>query len=91
MRFEIITYDVWGNTRDGYTVNQSFHTGWHIDVDAGTSDRAINRRIGVRGVTWEGELEHGLYGTIKRNGKPALELRPLPDENTTTDKTEPLL
>lgn len=75
MKFEIISYDVWGNTRDGYEVNAAYHTDQYIDIDESTSDRAINRRLGIHGAQWEGELEYSLYGTSKRNGKPLLELR----------------
>lgn len=77
MKYEIISYDVWGNTRDGYEVNAAYHTGQTVDIDPQASDYAINRRLGLRGVTWEGEPEYRLYGTVKRNGKPACELRPV--------------
>ncbi len=80
MRYEVIGYEVWGNTRDGYEVNQAYRTGIIIEVDEKTSDYAINRRLGLRGVTWEGEPEYGLYGTVKRNGRPACELRPVGGE-----------
>lgn len=75
MQYEVITYDVWGNAREGFEVNNAFSTGRYIEVDENTSDMAINRRLGVRGVEWDGEPGYALYGTIKRNGMPALELR----------------
>ena len=75
MQYEVISYDVWGNARDGFEVNQLFHTGRHVEVDDDTSDRAINRRLGIRGVEWDGEPGYALYGTLKRNGMPVLELR----------------
>jgi len=75
MKYEVITYDVWGNARDGFEVNQAFTTGRYIEVCENTSDMAINRRLGIRGVEWDGEPEDALYGTVKRNGMPALELR----------------
>ena len=75
MEYEVITYDVWGNARDGFEVNQAFTTGHYIEVSEETSDMAINRRLGIRGVEWDGEPGYVLYGTLKRNGKPALELR----------------
>jgi len=79
MRYQIITYDVWGNARDGFEVNQAFTTGRYIEIDGEhASDYAINRKLGVRGITWDGEPDYTLYGTVKRNGRPALELRAEP-------------
>lgn len=77
--FEIISYDVWGNAREGFWVNQAFCTGQTVEVSEGDSDAAINRRLGSRGITWEGEIDYTLYGTLKRNGRPALELRRVGD------------
>ena len=77
MQYEIISYDVWGNARDGFNVNQSFHTGVLVEIPDDASDYLINRRVGARGVEWDGEPEFALYGTVKRNGKPVCELRPI--------------
>ena len=71
--YDIITYDVWGNTRDGFNVNQAFRTGETVELPPNASDYLINRRLGVRGIEWQGD-EYALYGTCKRNGRPALEL-----------------
>lgn len=79
MKMQVITYDVWGNARDGWEANQAFTTGIYIDVTENCSDMAINRRLGVRGLRWNGELEFGLYAENRRNGKPELELRPIGD------------
>lgn len=72
--YQVISYDVWGNSRDGFEVNAAYTTNTYIEVSESTSDRAINRRLGVRGISWDGD-ERTLYGTVKRNGMPALELR----------------
>jgi hypothetical protein len=77
--YQVINYDVWGNARDGFEVNAAYTTNDYIEVSESTSDRAINRRLGVRGISWEGEQGHTLYGTVKRNGMPALELRAVND------------
>lgn len=75
-RYQVISLDVYGNTRDGFGINQSFETNRFIELEEpeSASDRLINRRLGVHGVTWEGEPEH-LRGSLKRNGMPALELK----------------
>jgi hypothetical protein len=75
MKYQIISYDVWGNARDGFEVNAAYYTGKTIDIEPDASDYAINRKLGIRGVTWDGEPEYTLYGTVKRNGMPAMELR----------------
>ena len=46
----------------------------NIDDPDTDSDYKINRRLGVRGVTWDGDLQT-LYGTWKATGVPAYELR----------------
>ena len=76
MAYEIITYDVWGNAKDGWEVNDAYRTGRHVRIRPDASDYAINRAVGLRGVQWDGDPEYGLYGTFKRTGRPALELRP---------------
>lgn len=31
-KYEVINYDVWGNSDDGYEVNQAFHSGVFIEI-----------------------------------------------------------
>ena len=73
--YSLISYDTWGNTRDGFEVNAAHFTGQQLDLTGEETDRTINYRLGVRGVEWEGDPEYALYGTLKRNGMPVLELR----------------
>jgi len=75
MRYKLYTYDVWGNARDGFQVNDVYPQPTTIEVSEYTSDRAINRRLGFNGLEWDGEPGYVLYATIKRNGCPACELR----------------
>lgn len=81
MQYQLITYDVWGNTRDGYEVNAAYTTANYIELNGDESDGLINRRLNVlgvinaRGTTWGGEPGHTLYGTNKGNGRPVCELR----------------
>lgn len=93
MIFRLWTYDVWGNARDGYNVNDRFDQG-EITLTArckvynvGTpnefasyelSDRQLNRAIGARGLTWDGESEYTLYAETE-SGKPVCELERVPD------------
>jgi hypothetical protein len=85
MEYEVISYDVWGNARDGFDVNQSFRTGVVVTVEDTDTDATINRKLGragitgARGVTWDGTPGMALYGEYKRNGRPAAELRAVTD------------
>jgi hypothetical protein len=79
-KYEVVTYDIWGNARDGFYVNAAYLSGRFVEVDEGDSDYTINRRLRIRGVKWSGEPEFGLYGELKRNGCPALELRPVEND-----------
>ena len=74
-KYEVISYDVWGNAREGFQVNAAYSTGRVVEIDPDATDYAINRRVGVRGVTWDGDPDYSLYGEVKRNGRPALEMR----------------
>ena len=87
--YQLWTYDVWGNTRDGYQVNDRYKQGT-ISVkvretvyNPGTehqfstfqpSDLQLSRAVSARGCEWEGEAKYTLYATNKRNGKPIGEL-----------------
>ncbi len=87
--YELITYDVWGNARDGFEVNDNFSQGnVSLTVKAqvfnpGTkqefivfipTDLQLNRLLGIRGGIWDGD-KGTWYCDNKRNGKPICELR----------------
>ena len=76
MKYQLYTYDLWGNAKDGFEVNDVYRSSTIIDVQEDTSDLAINRRIQGRGIVWDGEHGYTLYGASK-TGKPICELRPL--------------
>lgn len=86
--FTLYTYDLWGNARDGWDVNNKFKQGTITIKVKGTvynqgtdqefvsyhpTDLQINRAIGGKGIRWEGETEYTLYGESK-SGKPIAEL-----------------
>lgn len=75
MQYRLYTYDVWGNAKEGYWVNDVFSTNTYIELKDNATDYQINRLLGGRGIVWEGDPEHTLYGNDKRNGKPIAELR----------------
>lgn len=87
--FRIWTYDVWGNARDGFYVNDRYKHGTVTirckaeTFNAGTAhefttfdptDRQLSRAANVTGAEWEGNGDGVYYATAKRNGRPLGEL-----------------
>lgn len=80
--FDVITYDLWGNDRDGYEVNDAHKSGT-IDIDPEWSDKRLilelkregwlRRNIRLASITIDGEPDYTLYLNYK--GWPGLELR----------------
>lgn len=89
MQFMLYTYDLIGDSDGVLSVNDVYRQG-KIEITAklvtfneGTpyefstynlTDRQLNRAVGGRGLSWEGEQEYTLYAT-DRKGNPACELR----------------
>ena len=84
MKYEYISYDVWGNDVDGYEVNQAFHTGEYVEINPESTDKEIlislikqgfaKDSICFEAVDITGEPEYSLY--FEYDGKPEFELRP---------------
>jgi len=88
-RYTLYTYDVWGNSKEGFDVNNVFQQG-EISIrcrrkvyNEGTphefaaydpTDLQLSRAVGIKGVEWDGETEYTLIATSK-NGRPLCELR----------------
>ena len=86
--FDVYTYDVWGNARDGFDVNDRYKSGT-VDIrckrqvfNEGTehqfesfepTDRQLSIAAAFCGsVTWDGD--GNIYYATARNGKPIGEL-----------------
>lgn len=83
-KYRLWTYDVWGNARDGFEVNDRSSHGYveikcKLEIfNAGTehefatwepTDRQLSRASGFSGVEWEGQ--EGYYDcALKSNGRP---------------------
>lgn len=85
--FEFWTYDVWGNRREGYEVNdrrqhgtvaircklETFNIGTpHEFTTYNPSDRQLSRAVNGMGLSWEGQ--DGAYYAETKYGKPVCEL-----------------
>ena len=79
--YRIAVCDTWGNAREGFWVNDVHYTGRTVLLPEDASDRLINRRLEVSGIEWDGDPEYSLYGAVKRNGRPVLQLHPLDIED----------
>src|SRR5678815_2845918 len=83
-KFRIFTYDVWGNARDGFDVNDRYSHGL-VEIrckrevfNAGTphefetfepTDRQLSRASGFYGVSWDGS-DGAFYAEANKNGRP---------------------
>ncbi len=87
-KYRLWTYDVWGNARDGFDVNDRFSHGYvsirckRETFNAGTSaefhmweptDRQLAAASGFRGCEWDGMDGH-YTADKKSNGRPVGEL-----------------
>lgn len=87
--WELVTYDVWGNARDGFEVNNAFRSGtvtldcelhvYNIGTDqqfiAGeVSDRELRKKLGIKG-TIEVDGDDMVYYIIRPSGYPLCEIR----------------
>lgn len=87
-KFRLWTYDVWGNARDGFDVNDRYSHGYveivckRADYNVGTphafsdwepTDRQLSRAAGFTRVSWDGS-EGTYYAEATRNGRPIGEL-----------------
>lgn len=86
--FEIISYDVWGNERDGYEINDKHNTGLTVSLPEHATDKQIIDALkkeylcsGLHTKTFsiDGDPDYSLYieRTIngKQTGYPVCELR----------------
>lgn len=81
--FRLYTYDVWGNARDGYEVNNVYGTGEVYSLDDNWTDKQIISELKKQGairksvknslVRIDGEFEYSLY--FEYRDKPEFELR----------------
>lgn len=88
-RYSLWSYDVWGNAKDGFEVNDRSRCGTVVIrcrkkvhnegtpqafVAYDPTDRQLSRAVGVKGVEWDGVTDEGFYASARSNGKPICEL-----------------
>lgn len=92
--YQMYTYDLWSDGDGGVMVNNTFQ-GRKVTLRAKKyvyirpngnplvyyhlTNTQLNRAVGARGATWDGEEDATLYA-IGRNGNPLCELRRVWDE-----------
>jgi hypothetical protein len=90
--FQIYDYDIWGNKKDGFEVNDVYCTPLIVELKEEYTDNTIIRKLKEVGFIKntakncnfeiEGDFDHTLY--INYNGSyfmPMCELRPIQEDN----------
>ena len=49
MKYQVYSYDVWGNKQDGYEVNDVYPTTFEIEIDDNTTDKQIIKQLKKEG------------------------------------------
>ena len=98
MKYEIISYDVWGNKKDGFEVNDAHHTGLEIEIADGATDKEIvqalkragflKRGLRYSSIEIDGEEGFSLYVTYEPDWYPLCELRPIEEEEEAVTSQE---
>ena len=83
IKYKCYDYDVWGNRKDGFEVNNIFETCETYELNHNWNDRGIlqslkrqgciKRNIRISDVEIDGEMEYTLYFSYR--GRPEFELR----------------
>lgn len=80
MKYRLFTYDLWGNDKDGYQINDYYYQGI-FTLSPALTDKEIFKEIGIKPQSQNhvefdsiGD-ENTLYIISKKNGKPICELR----------------
>lgn len=83
-RWRLIDYDVWGNSKDGYEVNQAFRTSTVVEFADDISDDALIRLLKREGVLKKGVRksrigidgdDQVIYFTDSKLDRPEFELQ----------------
>jgi hypothetical protein len=83
-KVSIITYDVWGNNKDGYEVNDKFRYGtFKTDISLLDTEKGVlnflnevffNKKVSEKQIDIELVDENITYVSDAKNGKPLLEI-----------------
>jgi hypothetical protein len=83
--WDIYSYDVWGNSRDGYEVNDTFKSGYEIELPEDYSDVQllkamkdsgfIKKTVKLSQLSIDGDGESYINIDEAKNGRPFCELR----------------
>ena len=84
-RYQLINYDVWGNERDGFEINQAFTTRHYVDIPKGAGSDEIVSILKDEGlieatarkdsIEINGEEGYDLSFTDRPTGRPEFGLR----------------
>jgi len=82
--YKVVSYDVWGNKKDGFEVNEAHYTSFTVELSEDATNREIvkalkdcgylKKGLHTKSVRIDGD-EYCIYFSDARNGKPEGELR----------------
>jgi hypothetical protein len=81
MEFQVVELDVWGNSEDGYDVNDVYVTDEVITITEDATDKEIGDWLrehlypNLPAITIDGDYEFSLFVDAKEDGEPLLELK----------------
>lgn len=89
MEFKVYSLDVWGNDKDGYTVNDCYDTGITLNFDDisewGDFDREVVKHLKRAGMVKkrsrynrfdiDGDIDYTIYVNDAKNYEPLYDLR----------------
>lgn len=88
LKFREVTYDVWGNARDGFEVNDKFRGSAIVSLTPEATDGDIMAALRAAGIIprgsratsysieWDGG-DNPVYISRRKDGKPLGELEPM--------------
>lgn len=83
-KWEVIDYDVWGNAKEGFEINDMFRTGTYVMISEDMTDEKIIEALRRQGVLKKGirsssirvdAHEDDIWIEDARNGRPEFGLR----------------
>lgn len=85
--YTVHTYDVWGNAKDGYDVNDVYPSCGTVELSDDCTDAdiiracksigAIRRNFHIDSFRIDGEIGYSMYVNHQLTGYPVCELRPV--------------
>jgi len=83
MKYKLYTYDLWGNKKDGYEINDLYPSNISLDIGPDDSDEIIIKKVRKEMIKKPHTKSFTIYGDyadriyVELRGVPLYELRPV--------------